>query len=323
MRYILRLFLTTAMAALSLGSQAATFSNFGQYSYSHYKETPGMRDYGTSARSTGVNGATLWAVDSTKRELGTLWPIDGGYMKPVPEINTAFTVDIGSQGCGKLSVSQKLPIDWLRNTQILQQGVGIDWSVTPTIYAGAGCASNGQVWVNAGGKVTLKGGMSVQAIVFKVAAGVYLTVGIDAELRAGPGGMWDVAPNPDFNGPINWVRFTVKPSVSGGLYGAASIGVPLWEGFILGLSLDGQLAILSVDTPVYVELGWKFVNPARTRFKFYTDNALLVNLSGGSGKLDLNVFALTIPLINTAPIWTESFYVVRNFSRPDEAYWIR
>lgn len=319
MKNLLRVLLATAMAALSLGSQAANFSNFNQWSYTHYKDTPGVRDYGTVGRSTGINGSQMWAKDQTKRELGTLWPIEVGYLTPTAS-DTTFTIGIGQQGCGSLSVSQKLP--GLSGLQVVQQGVGIDWSVTPTIYAGAGCSSNGQVWVNAGGKVSLKGGVAVQVIVFRVAAGVYLTLGIDAELRAGPGGMWDVAPDPAFNGPINWVRFTVTPSVSGGLYGAASIGIQITDGFILGIGLDGQLMLLTVKTPVYAELGWKYVNPARTKFKFYTDNALRVDLSGGSASLSLNVWAFNIPLISAGPIWSENFYVIRNFSRPDEVYTI-
>jgi hypothetical protein len=315
MRHLLKILLASWLVAFSLGSQAANFSNFGQWSYTHFNERPGTREQGTVSRSSGVNGSQMWATDTTRRELTTLWPIDGGYLKPT-SVDTTFTIGIGSQGCGNLSVSQTLPS--LGGLQIVQQGVGIDWSVTPTIYAGAGCSSNGQVWVNAGGKVSLKGGVAVQVIVFKVAAGVYLTLGTNIELRAGPGGKWDVAPNPEFNGPINWVRFTVNPSVSGGLYGAATLGIKLNDNFVLGISLDGQLMLLSVSSPIYAELGWKYVNPARTKFKFYTDHALKVDLSGGSASLGLTIFSFNFPLLNTDPIWSESYYVIRNFSRPDD-----
>lgn len=316
MRRILKILLASCLLAFSLGSQAANFSNFGHWSYTHFNEQPGAREQGTVWRSSGVNGSQMWATDTTRRELTTLWPIDGGYIKPTSS-DTTFTIGIGSQGCGSLSVSQKLP--QLKGLEVVQQGVGIDWSVTPSIYAGAGCSSNGQVWVNAGGKVSLKGGVAVQVIVFRVAAGVYLTLGTNVELRAGPGGMWDVAPNPEFNGPINWVRFIVNPSVSGGLYGAASLGIRLDENFVLGISLDGQLMLLSVSSPIYAELGWKYVNPARTKFKFYTDHALKVDLSGGSASLSLNVFSLSFPVLNAGPIWSQSYYVFRHFSRPDDA----
>lgn len=314
MRNLLRLFLIAGMAALSLGSHAGAYqTTTNHWAWTHHKNSVVGYDRGHTWRVGGIHGNNLWMVDKTTRDVDlaikdvTFSTPDGGFLKPT-DFDTTFTIGIGANGCGALSVSQALPA--------LKSPPGfVTYSVTPSIYAGGGCTSSGQVYVHAGARVSVKLGLGMDVFFYKVGGGIVANLVLDAELRIGPGGQWDVAPNPEFNGPFNWVRFTVRPQVQVGIYAAAQIGIDLpFTDIIIGVALEGEAYLIDVRTPVYSEFGFQYVDPQRRRFKYYTDHGLRVDLSGGSAKLDLKIAWVKIPIIHpTPPIWSESYQLYKQY----------
>lgn len=284
--------------------------SYQDWKLTHGENNGGVPDYGAASRMSGANGPNLWMRDTTTRE--SKLPFNGGFVKP-SDVSTTLGINLYAGGCGSVTASQKLP-----SIKPVSLGFGLDLSVTPSVYVAAGCNSDLSVWVAGGAKVSTKVGAKFDVWVFQVGAGVYATVGMDARLQAGKGGRWQQAAvyNPQLM--PDYVKLTLTPSVEGGIYGSATLGIRVpGADFVLGIALDGQVYLIQIKAPLTFEVGMKFVNPAKTKYRYYTYNGLDVNVASAGGDLVLGVFFMKATIIQIPPIWSKNYPVFNNLFFPE------